>query len=387
MPSIADIAASKDEEDRLVYAQDASGLEGKTLTVVWPANAAEVQSIVKNALESRTDIVPRGGGTDLAGAAVPDNSIVLDLTRMNKIIEIGSDYAIVEPGIVLDDLNRELAKKDLFLPVIPSSHSVCTIGGMISCNAAGVRAIKYGKMREWVSELTVVTGNGDIISVSGKQLDDFCGTEGTAGIITRARLRLAKPLKRYTASVYKLGTAQELAERTREAVKNDNVIAVEYMDKLTCKLSGDEDAYKLFIEYESDEGDIKDPAEIEKRMHNRNIIGQTLSSKGYIVIEDPRIPHEKIPEFLEYLSGKQIPSFGHIGIGVIHARLKTDQDLEGFHEMVQSLGGDVSGEHGIGLTKRKYASVEMKNKIAGLKKKYDPENILNRGKIIDYETR
>jgi glycolate oxidase len=387
MPAIEGIESSKEEADRLVYAVDASGMEGETRQVLWPKNTQEVQKAVLYAIENKIDLVPRGAGTDLAGAAVPENSIVLDLTRMNRILETGADYVIVEPGIVLDNLNRELGKKNLFLPVIPSSHSVCTIGGMISCNAAGVRAIKYGKMREWVTELEVVTGKGEMIKVAGPQIDDFCGTEGTIGIITKARLRLAKPLKEYTASIYKYGTPKELAGKTKEAIGNRNVIAVEYMDKLTNKLSGDEEAYYLFIEYEGCEGDIKDPAEIEKRMHNRNIIGQTLSSNGYIIIEDPKIPHEKIPDFLEYLSERRIPNFGHIGIGVIHARLKTDQDLEGFHEKVQSIGGEVSGEHGIGLTKRKYAPTETKNRIKELKQKYDPQNILNRGKIIDYETR
>ena len=382
MPEIDGIESSADEADRLVYSMDASGIEGKTVSVVWPKSASEVQKIVKYAIENKIDIVPRGGGTDLAGAAVPENSIVVDLTRMNRIIELGADYAVVEPGIVLDNLNRELQKKNLFLPVIPSSHAVCTIGGMIACNAAGVRAIKYGKMRKWVSGLETITGRGDIINVSGEQVDDFCGTEGTSGIITKARLRLTAPLKEYTASVYKYDTPKELAEKTKEVIKNKKVIAVEYMDKLTNKLSGDEEFYSLFIEYESDEGDINDLTEIQKRMWSRNIIGQTLSSRGYIVIEDPRIPHDKIPEFLEYMSEKRIPNFGHIGIGVIHARLKPDQNLEEFHEKVRSLGGDVSGEHGIGITKKKYASAETREKIKKLKQKYDPQNILNKGKII-----
>ncbi len=383
MPEIDNIESSADEADRLVYSMDASGIEGKTASIVWPKTASEVQRIVKYAIENGIDIVPRGGGTDLTGAAVPENSIVVDMTRMNRIIEVGVDYAVVEPGIVLDKLNSELEKKNLFLPVIPSSHSVCTIGGMIACNAAGVRAIKYGKIREWVSGLEVITGKGDIINVSCEQVGDFCGTEGTIGIITKARLRLTAPLKKYTASVYKYETAQELLTKTKEAIESKNVIAIEYMDKFTNKLSGDEELYSLFIEYESDAGDIKDLGEIEKRMHNRNIIGQTLSSNGYVVIEDPKIPRDRIPEFLEFLVERQIPNFGHIGIGVIHSRLKPDYDLEEFHEKVKALGGDVSGEHGIGLSKKRYAPAEVVEKIKKLKQKYDPQNILNKGKIIE----
>lgn len=370
------------ELDKVVYTSDASALEGKTKAVVWPKNSKDVQQIVEFAIKEGTDLIPRGGGTGLAGAVIPQNSIVLDFSRMNNIIEVGKNYVIVEPGIVLDNLNRELKKHNLFFPVIPSSHTVCTIGGMIACNAAGVRAIKYGKMRGWIQELEVVTGNGEIINVNGKQIDDFCGTEGTAGIITKACLKVTEPLEKFSASIFRFDNSTKLVEKVREVIENKNVIAVEYMDKLTAKLSNDEEKFFLFVEYENDEGQIKDENEIEERMKNRAIIGQTLSSKGYIVVEDPKIPFGRMPEFLDWLSIKEIPNYGHIGIEVIHARVKRGYDLKEFYEKVKELNGDVSGEHGVGIMKREYVDEKLRDKILMLKQRYDPKGILNRGKII-----
>lgn len=370
------------ELDKIAYSSDASALEGKTNTVVWPKNTTGVKRIVEFAVKQKIDLIPRGGGTGLAGAVIPQNSIVLDFSRMNKILEIGKDYAVVEPGIILDNLNRELKKHNLFFPVIPSSHAVCTIGGMIACNAAGVRAIKYGKMMDWIQELEVVTGNGEIINVNGEQIDDFCGTEGVAGIITNARLRVTKPLNEFSASIFGFDNSGKLVEKVKDIIKNKNVIAVEYMDKLTARLSNDEDKFFLFVEYENDEGDIKDGKEIEKRMKSRTVLGQTLASKGYIVVEDPKIPMDRIPEFLDWLNAKEIPNYGHIGVGIIHARVKRNYDLKEFYEKVQELGGDVSGEHGVGIMKRQYATYELRNRIIRLKDRYDPRGILNRGKVI-----
>jgi len=376
------IEVSEDELDRIAYSSDASALEGKTNAVVWPRNAKDVQRIVEFALKGNTDVIPRGGGTGLAGEALQQNSILLDFSRMNQILEIGKDYVIVEPGIVLDHLNEELKKHGLFFPVIPSSHSVCTIGGMIACNAAGVRAIRYGGMREWIDELEVVTGKGDVINALGEQIDDFCGTEGTVGIITKARLKVTEPIKKFSASVFKFDSSSELVRKVREVIGNKNVIAVEYMDKLTAKLSGDEEKFFLFVEYEGDEGQIKDSREIEERMRNRNILGQTLASRGYIVVEDPKIPFEKMPEFLDWLNLRGIPNYGHMGVEIIHARLRRGWDLNEFYEKVKALGGDVSGEHGVGIAKKRYVDEKFRNRIIRLKEKYDPKNILNRGKII-----
>lgn len=373
---------SDDELDKFVYASDASALEGKTKAVVWPKNSKNVQRIVEFAIKEGTDLIPRGGGTGLAGAVIPQNSIVLDFSRMNNILEISKNYVIVEPGIILDNLNRELKKHNLFFPVIPSSHTVCTIGGMIACNAAGVRAIKYGKMRDWIEELEVVTGSGEIINANGNQIDDFCGTEGVAGIITKARLKVTEPLKEFSASIFRFDSSRELVERVKEVIKDKNVIAVEYMDKLTAKLSNDEEKFFLFVEYEGDEGQIRDEKEIEEKMRNRTIIGQTLASKGYIVVEDPKIPFGKMPEFIDWLVSREIPNYGHIGIEVIHARVKRGYDLREFYEKVKELGGDVSGEHGVGIMKRQYVDEKFRDRILRLKEKYDPKGILNRGKII-----
>lgn len=376
------IEISTNELDKLVYASDASSLEGKTYAVIWPRNGRDVQRIVEFAIKEGVDLIPRGGGTGLAGAVIPQNSIVLDFSGMNNILEIDKNYVIVEPGIILDNLNKGLKKHNLFFPVIPSSYKVCTIGGMIACNAAGVRAIKYGWMRDWIEELEIVTGESEVINANGSQIDDFCGTEGVAGIIIKARLRVTEPIKKFSASRFKFDNSVELLEKVKEVIKQKDVIAVEYMDKITSRLSNDEEKFFLFVEYESDNGKIKDEKEIAEKMEDRTILGQTLSSKGYIVVEDPKFPRDKIPEFIDWLSSNGIPSYGHIGIGVIHARLKKGWDLDKLYEKVQMLGGDVSGEHGVGITKKRFVDDKLRDRILKLKQKYDPKGVMNGGKIV-----
>jgi len=368
---------SQKESDKIAYNSDASMIKGKVDTVVWPESIEDIRHIISYVKRHKLNLVPRGAGTGLAGGAVPQNSVVMDLCRMNKF-SIEKDMAIVQPGAILDDLN---AKSKLVLPVVPGSHAVCTIGGMISTNAAGMRAFRYGKMIDWIEELRVIDGTGKLMKIKGDKIKNFCGLEGTTGIVVEAKLKLIELPKERSISIFQFDTVTSLVEKFHELEK-ENVLALEYVDKFSSNLVGFGDSNHLIVEYEGDEGKIKGK-EMEEVWRMRDSLYPSVASKGYVVIEDPEIPLEQIDKFLYWLQKNNIPAFGHIGIGVVHPHFKKDSKLvDEMFMVVNKLKGSVTGEHGIGITKKTYLSEEDTIRIKELKETYDPSNILNGGKLI-----
>ena len=371
--------------DKEVYASDASQVEGNASVIVLPETIEQVHKIVRFANRTNSDLVIRGGGTGLAGGSVPQSSIVLDLSKLNKIVKINfkNKTAIVEAGVILDDLNYKL-EGELLFPIRPSSHSVCTIGGMIATDAAGNNAIKFGNTSKWVEEIEVIDGTGKMFKIKGDDLNKFCGKEGTTGIIVKAKLRLTKPLKYRTLDYHMIGDAKKLMKAVKKYKENPKVIGIEYFNKVSAKIAGLEEKNHLFVEYASEEGLIKDPEEIDKIWSLRVGMGPVCSSDGRIVMEDPKIPEEKIAEFIEWTEKNELPCFGHIGIGIFHPRFYPKQKklIKEMFKFVKDIGGDVSGEHGIGLNKKEYADKNLVDEIKALKKVYDPDNIINRGKVV-----
>ncbi len=375
---------SLERDDCLVYSYDASRINGKASVVVWPEDKGQIVRLVKKAKEKGWDIVPRGSGTGMSGGCVPKDSVVIDLSKMDKIGEIDGETVTVEPGVILDNLNYFLKDHDLYFPVRPSSHRACSIGGMISTNASGNRAIRFGKTDDWVEEITIVDGNGNEMLLKGDGLKEFAGTEGILGIIVSAKLRLTEPIRNRSISVFNYDNIDDLLSKVNELKGNGNINAIEFRDRLCSKLAGHEPKYNLFVEFSDDSGEIRDEKEIMKAWNNRESVGTKLSTKGYIFMEDPMVPVERVKEFIRWLESRGIPSFGHIGTGIIHQRYRKE-DLPKVREMlarVKEMGGNVSGEHGIGISKREYLDREVIGKIRDLKKRYDPYNIFNRGKVI-----
>lgn len=373
--------------DKLVYASDASQIEGETVAVLWPQAPEQIQKVIECAIKNKLNLVPRGAGTGLAGAAVPKRSIILDFSKMNRVLKLNIEekYAIVEPGIVLNDLNAYLKQFNSLFPVLPASYKVCTIGGMISTNAAGERALKFGKTSDWVLELGIVNGKGEAVSLKTKgEVEEVCGAEGCLAVITKAKLKLTKPLGRRSITLLKFDKIPDMLSAVKSYRAEKDVIAIEFFDKLAAKLSGLDEKHHLFIEFESERGKIKEEDEITRIWNLREGMGPVLSSEGFLIMEDPKIPLTSIDKFLHWLSQNRIPSFGHIGIGIIHPRFKEGQKhlINKMFGLVKSLNGEVSGEHGIGITKKEFAKKEFINKMLELKKRYDPADILNRGKLV-----
>ncbi len=375
---------STHKADLLAYSIDSSRMFGRATAVLWPASASQVHRIILEANRNKDNLVFRGAGTGLAGAAVPQNSIVVDLSRMNRILTINKTemYAIVEPGVILDNLNHALRKIELLFPVLPASHSVCTIGGMIATNAAGQRALRFGRVREWIKSLKVIDGTGKYYEVGNES--DFIGTEGVLGVVVEATLNLTTPLKAVSMDYEVFGSSAEMLELVKKRLALKDVISMEFFDPVSSSLIGLEQKYMLITEYETERGKINSPHKIKQVRKKREPLGPYLTSMGYTIMEDPYVPLDRINELLDWLYSNNVPVFGHIGIGVIHPRFKPDQK-DMIYEMfglVKRLGGDVSGEHGIGLAKKDYVDPSRIEHLTMLKNKYDPNNVLNRGKLI-----
>jgi len=375
------MAGKKKNIDLIAYSTDASMIEGNASSVIFPKSAEEISRIIRGG----GNFVVRGGGTGLVGGAVPSKEIVIDLSKMNKIIELDRDKKIVEveAGIILDELNDELERHRLEFPVQPSSHSVCTIGGMIATNAVGSRAMKYGRTGNWLEELEIVNGKGDLIKAGKINLADFTGLEGITGVIVKAKLKVTEKKER-TASLFASSDLKEVLESVKKLKMLDDTSAIEFLDKITSSLLGLEEKYHIIAEFESDRGKAKG-GEYEKLMELRDRAYPALASLGYVRIEDPKVLIHKIGETAEFLEIEKIPFFGHLGSGIIHPvfRKGEDEKVNNLMKYVKKMQGQVSGEHGIGLRKKEFLEPSEKKLIVSIKKRYDPSCRINCGKVID----
>lgn len=417
--------------------------------VVRPSSAGEVSRILRLAYEERIPVTPQGSRTGLSGGAHPIyGGIALTLERMNRIIEIDEEnlMAVVEPGALIMDIHRETEKRGLLYPPDPGQESG-SIGGNISTNAGGVRGMKYGVTRDYVNGLEAVLPNGEIINLGGKTvksstgyelLDLIIGSEGTLAVVTRATLRLV-PKPAYTALAYipfrdLRGAARAVSEIVRRRVMP---YALEYMGNhavLTAERylgrslpDHDHPAY-LMVGVEGNreeevERDLETVGEIcmerggvevyvaETQARQRQLWEARKclfdAYKAFWEIDevDVCVPRSRIPDYIEGVEkvmesyGVQISNIGHAGDGNVHSiilRGELERDLwlkllervtDRLIELGLSLGGTVSGEHGLGYTKKKYlpfkvgdVQVEL---MRAIKRAFDPHNILNPGKVFD----
>ncbi|MBT3397820.1 FAD-binding oxidoreductase [archaeon] len=364
------------------YETDASGLRGKAKEVIFPNSIPEVQKIVT----ITPKIVPRGGGTGLAGGAVPQNGqdTVLDLSKLTRIQSLDKERSSieVEAGVILDDLQHHLKRYNLEFPVNPSSHTIATIGGMIATDAVGSRAIKYGRTSKWVKWVDIVDSQGNLQRKGATELSDYAGMEGTTGVIVKACLKLS-PRKLRTASLVPLETVKETLALVRQLKLDSSVSMMEFMDKRISKDLGLEERYHLIVEYESDKGKIKDGA-YEKLLALRDRTYPLLASEGYTRIEDPKILTDRFDKIMPWFESKNIPVFGHLGVGILHPCFNHDQEkfIPEMMKLVRKLGGQISGEHGIGLLKKSFIEPNDKKILVNIKKRTDPINKFNQGKVI-----
>ncbi|MFA5060919.1 MAG: FAD-binding oxidoreductase [Candidatus Pacearchaeota archaeon] len=364
------------------YESDASQLKGKTEEVIFPENIEEVKKTVLNLKR----IVPRGGGTGLAGGAVPQGNgdFILDLSKLNKIENLDKERMTieVEAGVILDELQDYLEEYNLEFPINPSSHSICTIGGMIATDAVGSRAIKYKKTSQWTKWLDIIDCYGNLSRKGITELSDYIGMEGITGIIVRASLKLS-PKKIRTATVIGSDSIEDISEKTRILKKNPTISMIEFVDKKISKGIGLNEKYHLIIEFESNTGELKNE-EYSKILETRDKIYPFLSNQGYNRIEDPKVSLESFEGLFPWLEKQDIPVFGHLSVGIIHPCFNTQQEklIPRMMEIVKRKGGKISGEHGIGILKKSFVEPNDKKILANIKKRTDPLNKFNVNKVI-----
>jgi len=364
------------------YEVDASGFKGKALEVFNPSTIMEV----RNTVAKSQRVVPRGAGTGLAGGCVPQNGqdVVIDLSRLDKIGSFDKERKTVEveAGVVLDELQGYLFKYGLEFPVNPASHSVATIGGMIATDAVGGRAIKYGKTSKWVRWVEVVDSYGNLHRKGATELSDYSGMEGITGVIVRACLKLS-PLKKRTASIVNVASLEEIVSIVRNLKRDSSVSMIEFFDKRISQGLGLDDGYHLMIEYENNTGLLNDEG-YDKLMALRDKVYPLVAEEGFVRIEDPKIMIDRFVKLMVWLEERKIPVFGHVSVGILHPCFNHDQEkyIPEMMKLVKRLGGRVTGEHGIGILKRKFVEANDKKILINVKKRTDPENKFNVGKVL-----
>jgi glycolate oxidase len=432
--------------DRVSFSYDSSGLNRRPAAAVWIKNVHQVSEVLKLANIHKFPVTPRGAGTSLTGSAVPqEGGLVMDMSQMKEILKISIEdrLVVVQPGVVFDELNKALAPLGFFFPPNPASGKVSTIGGNVATNAGGVKGAKYGTTRDYVLDLEVVLPNGSILHtgsntmkcVSGYDLTRlFVGSEGTLGVVTQITLKInPKPRATRTCSAT-FNDLPQAGKAVSEIMRSGIIPSVlELMDspslqavnratdlnlpEVEAMLLAETDGY---TQQEADRqmdrvvealknnnaGEIVQASTIEeadKLWAARMAIYGVLTRLNYnVMAEDLVVPISKVAEMLAGILdiGKRhnilIATVAHAGDGNIHPVIVYDgtnpaeatlvkQVEADLFKLAIDLGGTLTGEHGVGLSKSKYMRLEhdsvFMQVMNDLKKLFDPNAILNPGKM------
>mgnify|MGYP005749307153 CR=1 FL=1 len=418
--------------------------------VLKPANAEEISRIMSYCQENLIPVTPRGAGTGLSGGALAvHGGVILSMERLNKILDIDERnlQATVEPGVITQVFQEAVITRGLFYPPDPSSRGSCFLGGNLGENSGGPRAVKYGVTKDYVLNMEVVLPTGEITWTGANVLKNatgynltqlMIGSEGTLGVITKIVFRLIPyppqnlvmlvPFRKYeeaceaVSKIFRAGvvpSALEFMERdaiewTSRYVNVKVDLPEDVQAHLLIELDGKEmdllyqEAEQVYQVLESfDVGEIL-VADTEKQKadlwHLRRNVGHAVKSNSIYKEEDTVVPRAELPKLLKGV--KEIGSkynfrsvcYGHAGDGNLHINIvkgdMTDDDWnnklpEGIKEIFRlcvSLGGTISGEHGIGLVQRPYINIAVSEVqlrlMKGIKQLLDPNGILNPGKIF-----
>ncbi|GAA5199958.1 FAD-linked oxidase C-terminal domain-containing protein [Rugosimonospora acidiphila] len=433
------------------YARDEAqwAPHGTPLAVVRPRTTDEVRAVVRVCGELGVPVVARGAGTGLSGGAnAVDGCVVVSLAGMASILRIDPDdkIAVVQPGVVNDDLRAAAAKLGLWYPPDPASAPWSTIGGNVATNAGGICCVKYGVTRDYVLGVEVVLADGQAVrlgrrtakGVAGYDLCGlFVGSEGTLGIITEVtvRLRSARPAEQTIVGYFDSLAA---AGRAVSLIGASDVVpsALELMDRHSLRAvddwkhlgltdganvlllgrtdapgeAGDAEAERILDCFRragaTDSGRSSDEAEADALFAARRLVYPALERLGPVLTEDVCVPRSRVPEMLERIEAAAlahdttIANVAHAGDGNLHPAILTRAGDEGSRLRAQrvfdiilddaiALGGTVTGEHGVGLLKMRGLRDEVGPAVLDLhrsvKAALDPHGIFNPGKVISLE--
>ena len=411
---------------------------GQADILVYPKTTEEVADVVKFANANNLNITTRGAGTNLVGSTIPNGGIILDLSLMNEIVKLDKEtFTItVQPGILLQDLQQFVEQYDLFYPPDPGAKT-STIGGNISTNAGGMRAVKYGVTRDYVQALEVVMADGSVLNIGSKNVKDntglalkhlFIGSEGTLGIITQCTLKLIAKPKVSQTFVVGFNTIEQAIASITTILHTLTPTALEFVERKVAqwgeKYSGFQfplphsQAYLIIMLDGSDQQSIEQQ---RKQLlanlgdcdyfvaEDSNQASQIWTIRGSLVRaveavteQDPIdivVPINRIADFIHFtkqLEAKtkvRMLAFGHAGDGNIHLCIlrddrddkQWDTDLQQVHQALYQkcleLGGLPSAEHGIGTAKVSYYNdaIPKANRqlMHAIKQQFDPKNLLN----------
>jgi len=426
------------------------GLRADPEVVVLVTSAQQVSQVLRLAQQTRVPVTPRGAGYGLSGGAVPvHGGIVLSLEKMNRILEIDQKNLMitVEPGVITGDIHRAVEAEGLFYPPDPASLDSCFIGGNIAEGAGGPRAVKYGVTKDYVCGLEAVLPSGEIITCGGKLVKNvtgynliqlLIGSEGTLAVVTKIILRLIPlpkvqvdllvPYDDFQAAADTVSDiiAHRIVPTTIEFMERDSVLVVErllgkqvpYDDAQACLLIQLDGNRREAVDADSEVvGELclqhgardvlvaRDRGTRDRLWEARRLIIEALKHESPINhMEDVVVPRAEIPALLKGIReiarrhDVRIVSFGHAGDGNVHVNVLKDAMPDERWEMLVpvvaeeiyrlsiALGGTITGEHGIGATRRKYlplaldeAQIEIMRRI---KAAFDPNYILNPGKVL-----
>lgn len=439
---------STSREDRLCYAYDATDLKAVPDVVVWPSSTADVVAVVLFAAAHGLPLVPRGAGTGYTGGSVPiAGGVVISFEAMNRVLSIdaGRRLAIVEPGVVNDELRRRVEMTGLTYPPDPASLKMSTIGGNVAESAGGPRTVLYGTTRDYVAGLEAVLADGTVVTTGVLSPVDeqgwdlgplIVGSEGTLAIVTKVALRLsalAAGFATYWAEFATLEAAASAVAAITAAGFPVSVLEILDRETTSCALEYVRGAPPsavpdgaLLIELEGDESELASLSERllgllresgatsfraasaenerEEIWEIRRSISPSLArlSSGKIN-EDIAVPRSEIPAFVRTMReigrevGLPIHAFGHAGDGNLHVNVMVDRSdrdemsrarraVSRLLSAALSMGGTLSGEHGIGITKADHLVLEIGEAALRLsvrvKRAFDPDGLINPDKIL-----
>lgn len=416
------------------------------VVVVKPKDAAEISAILKFANETLTPVIPRGGGTGLNGAVIPDRpGIILSLERLSKNIEVDDKnlMVIVDAGVTLAQLNEELKKtKNLFFPIHPGDEGA-QVGGMVAENAGGVSAVKHGIMRNHVKGVEVVLPTGEIVTLGGKLIKNnsgydllhmMIGSEGTLGIITKVYLKLYAKQNFTGTLLISFKNRQDASDTVPKILQSGiTPLAIEYCEKdvivesakhmgldwpakegtvdlmIILQEATEDDLFaksEAIVEI-AEEFDAIDSIIAETAKDQRNILEirsnvYTANIDNAVDAMDISVPPAAVPFFmrdLDLIAAKYhttIPSVGHIGDGNIHNfLLKENGQIPAWFKDIRmdvynaamKYGGSITAEHGTGKTRKEFLPLQYTDReiqiMRAIKKSFDPNGILNPGTVVD----
>ena len=437
------------QEDLVPYSFDGTAtFRQLPLAVAFPCSTEEVAECMKIFHKHGTPVITRGSGTGLSGGTVPtEGAVVLCLVHLNEIVEVDPANLTLRAqcGVITADIDAEAAKHGLFYPPDPGSMKISTIGGNVAENSGGLRGLKYGVTRDYVMALTVVMpdgvvakfGNACVKDVAGYSMKDlFIGSEGTLGIITEVLLKLL-PRPSVRRTMLATFSSMEAAAETVSAIIAARIIpcTLEFLDQMTIRCVEEytrmglptDCAALLLMETDGHPAAVEDEANrmakiarehgalelttaaneaesLRLASARRSAFSALARIRPTTILEDVTVPRTHLAEMVTFVAttarelGLTVGTFGHMGDGNLHPTFLTDErdadEMKKVHraldlivEKTLSLGGTITGEHGVGLAKKPWLRDQLGDDSLGLmrafKKTVDPDNLLNPHKIFD----